>query len=125
MSQGESLSPLRARTITPTGDGVFVRLRGWEKQGPLFLVLYATTATDGLVWVSTEADHGAANTVAAVPDRRPLTPPCTFYVGPYTQIAVATTTGEEGATITLEMTPHPVAPVRQAVDPARPARCET
>lgn len=118
----QNLLPLQARTLAITG-ATLVQITGdWKRSGPCWLVLYATSAADGVVWVSTQDGlDGATNTLAAVPDRRPINVPGQFYLGPYQSLALGVAT--EGAqTITCEITPHPVQPVRVEVTPA--AQCE-
>lgn len=118
----ETVAPLVARTLSMP-DGTFVELIGWTAKEPSWLVIYDTTATDGIVWVSTVATQGSVNSADGTPDRRPLRPPCQFYLGPYRRVSVGTTSGEASKTVTLEITPHPVQPIRMS--PADDAsRCE-
>lgn len=117
----QNLPPLQARTLSITG-ATFQQVKGWQKSGPCWLVLYATSSTDGVVWISTQDGlDGAANTLAAVSDRRPINVPGQFYLGPYDSLAIGV--AEEGShTITCEVTPHPIQPVRIEVSAAQ--KCE-
>lgn len=118
----ETFAPLRARTLSvgPT----YVELTGWQGKGPMWLILYQTGATDGLVWVSTETSHGSANVIGSVADRRPLRPPASFYVAPYTKVFIAAEDGESASDIVIEFAPHPVQPVRESLPTLEPAACE-
>lgn len=104
-----------ARTLTFTG-ATFVQVQNLPRRTEdLWLVVYSSSASDGRVWISTQDGiDGAGNTATNVPDRRPLTPPCQFYLGGRRSLAI----GSAGAgDICVELVPTPLTPTREAPEP--------
>lgn len=101
-----------AQTSTLT-DGQVTQVTGWEDKGSLWLILYTTNASDGLVYVTTRPGVDGA-TVGDVQDRRTLRPPAQFYLGPYQYLGIATNGGDESPTVNFEIQSSPVQPVRSS-----------
>ncbi len=78
-----------------------------------WLVVYAVSSADGLVWLSTRAAEDSA--VADAADRRPLRAPAEIWLGAYEgrPLMLGLSTTEGPGTATIEIVPDKPQPIRQ------------
>lgn len=110
-----------AQNVTLT-DGQITQITGWENQGSVWLVVYDTSASDGVVYITTRPGVDGAG-VGDVQDRRKIRPPAQFYCGPYDFIGIGTLSGDEAPTINFEFAASPVQPIRGSTT-GKPCPCE-